>query len=164
MTPPLKRRWSRGSDAGSSTVELTLLTPAIVALLLFVVFCGRAASAQLDLDAAARAAARAASLTRTVPAATAQARRVALDTLAAHRVTCADPTIAVNTRGLTPGGSVTVTLTCRLRLSDLGLIKVPGSRTVSASSTAPIDQWRGRALGFANSEASSATNPSMGGL
>jgi Flp pilus assembly protein TadG len=146
--PDPRRRQHRVTirpDRGSSTVELTILTPLLVALLLFVVLCGRLVSAQLDVDAAARSAARAASLARTVTAATADAQQAALDTLAAHGVTCGQPTITVNTGGLRPGGVVTVTVSCVVPLSDLTLIGVPGSRTVQATSTSPVDRWKGPA-------------------
>jgi len=142
----MRRRWRRLTatrDQGSSTVELTVATPLLVGLLLFVVLCGRLVEAQLDLDAAARSGARAASLARTVPAATADAEQAAMDTLAAHGVTCAQPSITVETGGLQPGGAVTVTVSCVVPLADLALIGVPGTRTVSATSTSPVDRWRG---------------------
>ena len=90
-----QRRWARlrrTGDAGSATVEFVILAPLLVALVLFVALCGRLVTAQLDLDAAAHGAARAASIDRTVPAATADARQTALDTLAARGVTCGAPT------------------------------------------------------------------------
>jgi Flp pilus assembly protein TadG len=133
----------RGSDAGSAAVELVLLTPLLVVLLLFVVLCGRLASAKLDLDAAAHAAARAASIARTVPAATTDARRTALDTLAARQVTCTEPTVTVDTAGLRPGGVVTVTVACVVPLRELALLAVPGSRAVSGTATSPVDVFRG---------------------
>jgi Flp pilus assembly protein TadG len=142
----LTERWRRLTerpDAGSATAEATILAPLLVGLLLFVVLCGRLVSAQLDVDAAAHGAARAASIARTEPAARAEAERAARDTLAARGVTCGQPTITVATGGLRPGGAVTVTVTCTVPLSDLALIAVPGSRTVTASSTSPIDVWRG---------------------
>jgi len=142
----LAQRWRRlaqRSDAGSSSVEMAIATPLLVALLLFVVLCGRLVSAQLDVDAAAHGAARAASISRTAPAATADAERTALDTLAARGVTCRQPTVTVNTANLRPGGAVTVTVTCTVPLSDLALIAVPGTRTVTATSTSPVDLWRG---------------------
>jgi len=142
----MRRRWRRlaaAPDQGSSTAELTVATPLLVGLLLFVVLCGRLVEAQLDLDAAARSAARAASLARTVPAATADAEQAAMDTLAAHGVTCAQPSISVETGGLQPGGAVTVTVSCVVPLADLALLGVPGSRTLSATSTSPVDRWRG---------------------
>lgn len=137
------QRLVRSGDAGSSTVELVLLTPLLVALLLFVVFCGRLVTAQLDLDAAAHGAARAASIARTPGTATTDAQRTALETLAARGVTCGQPEITVNTDGLRPGAAVTVTVSCHVPLSDLGLIAVPGTRVVTATSSSPVDLWRG---------------------
>ena len=140
-TVPSRRSWA--SDEGSSTVELALLTPLVVAVLLFVVLCGRLAAAQLDLDAAAHAAARAASLARTVSAANTDARRTALQTLAARRVTCPDPAVTIDTGGLRPGGTVTVTVSCRVPVHDLALLALPGDRVVIGHATSPIDRFRG---------------------
>jgi Flp pilus assembly protein TadG len=162
----LRQRWravARHGDAGSSTVELAILAPLLVGLLLFVVLCGRLVTAQLDVDAAAHGAARAASIARSVPAATADAQRTALEILAARGVTCSQPDVQVSTGGLRPGGVVTVTVTCRVPLSDLALISVPGSRVVTATSNSPIDLWRGISSEFAISEASSPANRSVGG-
>ena len=141
-----RQRWrelAQRGDAGSSTVELAILAPLMVALLLFVVLCGRLVTAQLDVDAAAHGAARAASISRSVPAATADAQRTALEILNARGVTCGQPNVQVSTGGLRPGGVVTVTVSCRVPLSDLALISVPGSRVVTATSSSPIDLWRG---------------------
>lgn len=142
----LRRRWravTRHGDAGSSTVELAILAPLLVGLLLFVVLCGRLVTAQLDVDAAAHGAARAASIARSVPAATADAQRTAREILSARGITCGQPDVQVSTGGLRPGGVVTVTVSCRVPLSDLALISVPGSRLVTATSSSPIDLWRG---------------------
>jgi Flp pilus assembly protein TadG len=133
------------SAEGSSTVEMALLTPLLVMVLLFVVLCGRLVSAQMDLDAAASSGARSGSIARTQAAAHAGAERTARDTLAARGVTCRDAAVDVVTGGLRPGGAVTVTVSCRVRLSDLLLLGVPGGRTVQATATSPIDQWRGEA-------------------
>src|SRR5205814_8589000 len=118
--PPSPRQWlgqrwrrlAEHGDVGSSTVELAILTPLLVGLLLFVVFCGRLVSAQLDLDAAAHGAARAASISRTVSGADADARRTALDTLAARGVTCRQPTITVDTGGQPPSRKVRGNVSC----------------------------------------------------
>jgi Flp pilus assembly protein TadG len=142
------RRWrlvARSGDAGSSTLEMALAAPFLIMLLLLVVLCGRLASAQMALDAAAGSGARSASIARSDSAAHAAAISAAQDTLAAQGVTCESTTVTVDTGGLHPGGSVTVTVECQVKLSDLLLLGVPGSRTVQASSTSPIDQWRGSA-------------------
>ena len=73
----LATRWRQLTahpDAGSSTAEAALLTPLLVMLLLFVVFCGRFVAAQIDVDAAASSAARSGSLARTQPALRLRAR------------------------------------------------------------------------------------------
>jgi Flp pilus assembly protein TadG len=158
-------RWrllaARG-DSGSSTVEMAVAAPLLVAVLLFVVLCGRLASAQLDVDAAAHGAARAASLSRSAVAAHAAADRTARDTLTGRGVGCGTPTVTVNTDGLRPGGVVTVTVTCRVPLSDLGLLVIPGSRVVTSTARSPIDVWRGQSNGFTNPERSARRNSSGG--
>lgn len=131
-------------DKGSSTAEAALVTPLLVMVLLFVVLCGRLVSAQMDLDAAASAAARAASIARSDGAARAEADRTARETLAARGVTCQNASVTVNTGGLRPGGAVTVTVSCVVPLADLVLLGVPGSRTVQATATSPVDTWRGK--------------------
>ena len=50
---------------------------------------------------------------------------------------------AIAVGGFGRGGTVTATVSCRVELSDLGLVFLPGATTVSASSTAPVDTWRG---------------------
>jgi Flp pilus assembly protein TadG len=143
----LTRRLTATSDAGSSTVEAVLVTPLLIAVLLFVVLCGRLVSAQIDLTAAASAAARSASIARSDTTARAEADRTAREILAAWGVTCQQVTVSVTTGGLRPGGAVTVTVSCVVPLADLALLAVPGSRTVQATATSPVDAWRGTALG-----------------
>ena len=150
------RRVAAAGDAGSSTAEAALLTPLLVAVLLLVVLCGRLVTAKMDLQAAASAAARSASIARSDTAARAEADRTARETLAARGVTCQQVSVTVATGGLRPGGAVTVTVACTVPLADLALLAVPGSRTVQATATSPVDVWRGVSLGLSNSEVSSA--------
>ena len=56
-------------DRGSATVEIVILAPALILVLLFVIAVGRIAGANNTVDAAAFAAARAASISRSAPAA-----------------------------------------------------------------------------------------------
>jgi hypothetical protein len=157
------RRLTAASDTGSSSAELAVATPLLVVILLFVVLCGRLVSAQMDLNAAASSGARSGSIARGDATARAEAERTALETLAARGVTCRQATVTVTTAGLRPGGSVTATVSCTVPLSDLLLLGVPGSRTVSATATSPVDDWRGGGLGSGTAEASSVANPSTGG-
>ena len=67
------------------------------------------------------------------------------DALDQYGMTCAAPTVAGT---FTPGGSITVTVSCTVDLGDLtqlGLI--PGSRTLTASATEVIDRTRGGGAG-----------------
>ena len=54
--------------------------------------------------------------------------------------------------------TVTTTLECTLNLSDLTLRGMPGSLTLTGSSSSPIDQWRERSSGFGNSDDRSGSN------
>ena len=156
------RRVAAAGDAGSSTAEAALLTPLLVAVLLLVVLCGRLVTAKMDLQAAASAAARSASIARTDGAARAEADRTARETLAARGVTCQQVSVTVSTGGLRPGGAVTVTVACTVPLADLALLAVPGSRTVQATASSPVDVWRGVSLGFSNSDALSSAGRRLG--
>lgn len=149
MTTPrpraaLRRRLTnQPGDRGAVTVELILSLPIWVALLLFVLLCGRLVTAQLDVDAAAHNGARAASLARTSSSAQRDAREAITQTLSDRNIVCQNLSVSVDDGGLTPGVPVQVQVTCHTKLSDLGLLGVPGSRAVSSTSTAPVDLWRG---------------------
>lgn len=125
------------------SVELTvLLTPLFVVLLLFVVLCARTASAKIDVNAAAASAARAASLAASPAAARAEATAAASQALAGQAVSCTSLAVSVDTTAFRRGGSVSVTLACTVRLSDLGLPGVSATRTVTGSARAPVDVFR----------------------
>lgn len=133
----------RRDDHGSAAAELTLLTPVLILLLLFVVYCGRAVDTTLRITDAAHQAARAATLARTPTQATTNAHTTASTALASAGITCQSLSVSTDTHGLTPGSTVTVTVTCRVGLADLAILGVPGSQTFTSSSTSPVDVWRG---------------------
>jgi Flp pilus assembly protein TadG len=137
-------------ERGSAAAELVLVTPFLFLQLLFAVAAGRLVQGKLDVDSAAQQAARAASLARTPAAASAQATQVAQAALAGQPVSCNPAVITPDTSNFVPGGEVTVTVTCTVRLSDLSLLHVPGTETITATFTAPVDVYRGNALGFRN--------------
>lgn len=131
-----------GAERGSVAVEMTLLTPLLMVMLLFVVYCGRVAGATLRIDDAAHQAARAAAAARSVPGAERDARATAQAALAAAGVACQDLRVTVEVAGLQPGSAATATLRCTVGLSDLSLLSVGGSTTLSATSSAPVDVYR----------------------
>lgn len=135
-------------ERGSATVEAVIGVPVFVLLILLAIMGGRVALARQAVDAATADAARVASLSRDATKAKSDAIEVAKGSLANQGITCLDTTITVDTAALrrpagTPG-VVTATLSCTLRLADLGL---PGaaSRTITATVTSPVDTWRERA-------------------
>ena len=137
-----KGRWLRRDETGSVTAELVLLTPLLILLLLFVVALGRLAGARLDVDGAAAQAARAASIARDPATATAIAQQTATAALGSDDVTCAQLSVNTDTAQFAPGGSVAVTVTCSVSLSDLSGLRLPASESISSRFVAAIDQYR----------------------
>ncbi|MGI8452038.1 MAG: TadE/TadG family type IV pilus assembly protein [Streptosporangiaceae bacterium] len=152
-------------ERGSAAVEITLLTPLLLIMLLFVVFLGRVTEAQAVISDAAHQAARAASIALSPAAATAQARQAADTALSGRGLACQHFTVSVGLAGFRPGGTVRATVTCTTGLSDLALLAVPGSHTLSASFTSVIDTYRSAtaALGFSHLEGLTAAGSGDGG-
>jgi Flp pilus assembly protein TadG len=127
-------------DRGSLSVELVLLTVPLVIIMLFVVALGRFSSARNQVDEAARDAARQASLYyRSSGEASREGVTMADQDLSG--MGCANRAVSVDTSALRPGGAVTVTVSCHVPLGDLVLLRVPGTRTVTATSTSVIDTY-----------------------
>ena len=125
-------------------LELTIVTPALLAVLLLVAAAGRVTSAKNDVTSASAEAARAGSLRQEPEAATADAVSVAKANLVQSGTGCADrpDQVVVDISELRPGGRVVVTVTCRVSLADLGLLGVPGTKSVASKSVAVVDTRR----------------------
>jgi Flp pilus assembly protein TadG len=141
------RRGGSG-ERGTATVELVLLAPVVFALLAFIVGLGRSADARGRLTGAARDAARAASLTNTSDAASAAAHDTALTDLDGAGLECKSPQVSTDTSRFRPGGQVQVTIRCTLDLSSLVISGLPGTSTLTAHATVPLDTY-GPTLGTA---------------
>jgi len=157
--------WPRvRSDRGSGAIEAAVLAPPLLLLIGLAIVGGRIQVAGWAIEAAAHDAARAASIARTEADARVRALAAANATLQQDGLHCARLDIELDTSGFAvPVGlpaTVTATLTCVVDFSDLVADGLPGSRTLTATFTSSLDTFRSRALGFANSGASSATNPS----
>lgn len=135
-------------EQGSVSVELALLAPALLLLLSFAVVAGRTQVAEGAVAEAARAAAREASLARDDVTAAALAGTQADRTLAAQDLRCQSTSVDIETTGFQapPGqpGDVTVSITCVVGMADLLVPGLPGSVTVEASFTSPVDAYRER--------------------
>jgi Flp pilus assembly protein TadG len=137
------------ADAGNAPLELVILAPVVIALIGLVIAAGRTTIAQGSVDAAARDAARQASIARTAPAARTAAVQSARAELAQEGLDCA-PAVTVNLAGFgVPVGTpatVSATVSCQVSLSNLLVPGLPGSRTLTATFTSPLDPYRGRVL------------------
>jgi hypothetical protein len=119
-----------------------LVLPIAAIMAVFAIFCTRLAAMRLDLNSAASAAARAASLARTVPAAHTAATDAARANLAGHQRTCDPLVVTVDSTDFRRGGRVAVTLSCRLSTARLTGLGLPGTLTGSATAHAVIDTHR----------------------
>jgi Flp pilus assembly protein TadG len=148
MSPTRRRPLSwlsrcRRDERGSVAAELTLVTPFLVLLLVFVaVLVHRGVDARLRLNEVAHQAARAASLTRSPAAATDAAQQTVTAALAQAGVDCLNPSVDVDTSDFHPGGLVTVTVVCHVDLTDGAQLDAGTSRTLTATASSPIDAWR----------------------
>jgi Flp pilus assembly protein TadG len=137
----------RDRDAGNAALELVILAPVILFLLGLVIAAGRTSVAEGSVAAAARDAARQASISLTPGAAQTAALSSARAALGQDGLNC-DPVVTVNVSGFgVPVGqpaNVQATVTCRVSLSNLVVPGMPGSKTLRATFSSPLDPYRGR--------------------
>ncbi|MGH3369190.1 MAG: TadE family protein [Nocardioidaceae bacterium] len=131
------------NERGAASVELALVTPVLVLLMLFAVAGGRLASSRAGVDAAARDAARAASIARTATAAERDGLAAAEATLADGRLSCRQLDVTIDTVDFRAGGTVAAGVTCEVDLADLTGLGLPARRTVSSRFVEPVDLFRG---------------------
>lgn len=124
-----------------------ILVTGTVTLLLLLVFVGRGVSTANTVQAAANAAARDASLSRTAEVAVPNAQDVARATLDGG-VNCIASTIDITGNGLTTGlgetGTVTASVSCTISTADILIPGVPGEITITRTATSPVDPYRAR--------------------
>lgn len=129
-------------ESASLTVELVVLTPVLFVFVLMAVAFGRITGARQQVIGAARAGAQSAAVMSDGQSAARAAPISALAGIIDQKRTCIDARVSTDVSHFYPGGFVVVTVACRVELSDLSIPGIPGTTTVSASSTAPIDPFR----------------------
>jgi hypothetical protein len=138
---------SAPADRGSVTLELVVLAPVLLLVALsFVIAVGRIAQAHQAVEAAARDAARQASIARDPQTARLSAISSAQASLSRDGLHC-PAQISIDTSGFArPVGepaTVVAQVRCTVRLADVALSGVP-STTITARFASPIDPFRGR--------------------
>lgn len=148
-----RRVASRARDErGLAALELVILAPVIVLLICFVIAAGRTSLAQGAVDAAARAAARQASIAPSGAAAVQAARSSAMLALRGDGLNC-QPKVTLPGLGQAfatrPGQTAEIhaNVVCVVELSDLAIPGLPGSIRLTARFTSPLDPFRSRDLG-----------------
>lgn len=131
------RRAPRG-DGGSMSAEVVLVAPLLVLLVLLVLAMGRVALLQGDVDAAARDAARAASVERT-PGEAAAAAQAALAAVATPDYECAPAALGGT---FAAGGQVQVTVRCTVPMRTLTGLGLGTSITLDSTGAAPLETYR----------------------
>ncbi|WP_435057674.1 TadE/TadG family type IV pilus assembly protein [Streptomyces sp. bgisy060] len=135
-------------DCGALSLEAVILFPVLIMVLLLVVAFGRIGSADNAVDTAARNAARAASLERNGGSASTAGSQMARSILSQQGLECTSTSVSISTGGFSAAigepASTTATVTCTVRLSDIGLPGLPGSKTLTSSFTSSIDSYRQR--------------------
>jgi Flp pilus assembly protein TadG len=148
-------------------VELALVAPALLALLGLTVLAGRVVLAGGTVEQAAAAGARAASLARSPDAATAAAEAAVRRSVGEQHLQCVGVTVEVESSAFSVAlgqpASVSVAVSCQVRLSDLTLAGLPGGRTLSARAVSPLDPYRGKSFGFTNPDRTTGSAPAAGG-
>lgn len=138
----MSRRRCRGQQ-GTAAIELVVFAvPLISIMLAYTVVLGRFVMARMDVDGAARNAARAASIQRTAAEATRAARDVVASTLSSAGLACRGLHVAVDTAQFRPHGQVVVALSCDVDLSDVNILHLPAFRVVTSRFVSPIDVYR----------------------
>ena len=139
-------------DRGVAALELVILAPAILLLICFMIAVGRTSIAQGAVDAAARAAARQASIAPNLGAAqqaayTGAATALSGDGLDCHPIVKLPDIRSAFESPVGQSAEIHAFVVCRVRLSDLAIPGTPGSLRLTASFTSPLDPFRSRDLG-----------------
>lgn len=145
--PPRARR-RHDEDRGSAAIEAVIAVTAFGLFISMTVAGGRVALGRQGVETAANDAARAASIARTSSEASADARTAAIGSLNDQDIKCTTTSVQVDTSGFSaPIGTtaqVTATVSCTVKLADLAVPGMPGSRTITETVSSPIDALRER--------------------
>ncbi|MGE0341432.1 MAG: TadE/TadG family type IV pilus assembly protein [Porticoccaceae bacterium] len=129
-------------------IEAAIGVPAFGLFIAMIILGGRVEIAKQSVEAAAYEAARAASIERTQSEAISSGKSAASRSLNDQGLQCASTSVTVNAAGFNaPLGTtaqVTATVTCKVDVADLAIPGLPGTRTITATASSPVDAYRER--------------------
>ena len=143
----MKRR-IRDDRGMSVAVEAAILVPCLVLIIGAVIFGGRVEFSRQAVVRAAAEGARAASISRNAEDARTRAEAVVASSLATRNLKCASSEVVTDVSEFNrPSGvsaQASVTVTCVVSMSDIGIAGIPGTMTFTHTGTSPIDTYRER--------------------
>ncbi len=135
-------------ERGSESIEAVIGMTALMLFIALIMAAGRISIAHQSVISAAAEAARAASISRSAGLAQAEASSGASVSLANQSLECASTRVIVDTSGFSsPVGvpaAVTATVSCEVSLADIAIPGLPGSTTITATVSSPLDTYRER--------------------
>jgi Flp pilus assembly protein TadG len=129
-------------ERGYAAVELLAMTTVLVGFITVVVGGGRIVDSNSQVDDAAYAAARAASLESNFEAGQIAGRDAASDSLADRGKACTRLTVSFAGTDFRTSGHVRVEVTCHANLSDVVGFGLPGAKDFTSTAVVPIEQYR----------------------
>jgi Flp pilus assembly protein TadG len=133
----------RRDERGAMAIEVVVLTPLLVAAIMVIAAGGRYVDARGQVNGAAYAAARAASLTRNQEAAVQAGTQAAEQSMSRRGLACVNLAVSVDAADFNPGGDARATVRCVADLSDVvGVGGIPGSKTFTFTAVVPLEEHR----------------------
>jgi hypothetical protein len=138
----MNKREISDNTAGSLSAELVVLAPILLAIIFLFVFALRVERTSILIKSESRNAAQLASVAGSPTNASVLVSEHVNSELAQQGVYCSNGAqISINFSNYKPGGYVSVSVTCNVSLSDLGIPISGGTVTETSTSTAPIDPY-----------------------
>lgn len=138
----------QNDQQGSASVELAILIPGLVLMLGLIICGGRIWFAKATVVEASNSAARAASLERTVGAARSSGQEAGQRALTTDGLRCSATSVEVDTSAFAVAvgnpATITASVGCTVKFSDLGLRFLPGTIRMVGSASAALDTYRAR--------------------
>lgn len=133
----------RCNERGAMAIEVVILTPALVAAIMVIAAGARYVDAQGQVNSAAYAAARAASLTTNQEAAVQAGTKAAERSMSQRGLACASLTVSIDAADFNPGGDIRAKIKCVADLSDVvGVGGIPGSKAFTFTAVVPLEEHR----------------------
>lgn len=128
-------------ESGSLSIELAMLTPALLLIFGLIVVYGRVGQVNGTLESGTRDAARAASLARSTAGAQEAAQRAVRDAVADTPPSCR-ASLKIDVGEFIPGQPLRVATSCTYDVSDVGIPGVGANLTSESSFVSVVDDFR----------------------